>query len=227
MRVLALIPARAGSKGIPGKNERPLAGRTLVERAADAARESGVVDSIALTTDSPAIAEIGYGAGIDVVMRPPELALDETPMAPVVVHALEQLSRDGERWDALALLQPTQPLRRPAHLGTAVRMLEDDRSATSVVSVVEIPAHFAPQYAMRVEGARLVPYLPEGAGLTRRQDVEAAYSRDGTVYLVRADLARHGDLYGTDCRPLVIAPADSVNLDSPADWARAEELLRS
>src|SRR4051794_19247183 len=116
MRILALIPARGGSKGIPGKNERPLAGRTLVERAADAARESGVADSIALTTDSPVIAEIGQRAGIGVVMRPQELARDDTPMAPVVVHAVDLLGRDGQRWDAVALLQPTQPLRRPEHL---------------------------------------------------------------------------------------------------------------
>jgi CMP-N,N'-diacetyllegionaminic acid synthase len=227
MRVLALIPARGGSKGIPGKNERPLAGRTLVERTAAVARDSGVVDDLVLTTDSPAIADIAHSAGVDVIMRPDDLGRDDTPMAAVVAHALQVLENAGRRWDAVALLQPTQPLRRAEHIRAAVDLLESEIDASSVVSVVAIPAHFSPQYAMRVDGGRLVPFVPEGAAVTRRQDAEPAYSRDGTIYLTRVSCAMRGDLYGDSCRPLVIPPAESVNLDSPSDWERAEELLRA
>jgi CMP-N-acetylneuraminic acid synthetase len=224
--VLAVVPARGGSKGVPGKNERPLAGRTLVERAADAARDSGVVDRCVLSTDSEQIAEIGRRAGIDVpFLRPAELAGDETPMQPVIEHAVLTLERDGYRPDVVLVLQPTAPLRTGAQLRDAVSLLAET-GADSVVSVVEIPRHFAPHYAMRIEGERLRPFLTEGASVTRRQDVEPAYSRDGTVYAVRRDvLVLEHDLYGSDCRPLVLPAGASVNIDTPEDWAAAESIL--
>lgn len=224
MIILGLIPARGGSKGIPGKNERSLGGRTLIERTADAARQSGVIDRLVLTTDSDAIAALGANAEIEVLMRPPELAQDDSPMIDVVVHAVEELERAGWHGDAIALLQPTQPLRRPEHIRAAAELLEHT-DASAVVSVVEIPPHYAPQYAMRIEGDRLRNYLPAGEALTRRQDAERAYSRDGTIYLVRRETLREGDLYGKDCRPLLVAADESLNLDTPEDWDRAEMLL--
>jgi CMP-N,N'-diacetyllegionaminic acid synthase len=226
LTVLAVVPARAGSKGVPGKNERPLAGKTLVARAAEAARASGVVERAVLSTDSERIAELGREAGLEVpFLRPAELAADDSPMQPVIEHALLEVERGGFRPDAVLVLQPTAPLRTGDHVARAVRLLEET-GADSVVSVVEIPRHLSPQYAMRISGDRLEAFLPEGAGITRRQDVEPAYSRDGTVYLVRRDVlvVRH-DLYGADCRPLVLDAAESVNIDSPEDWAAAEALL--
>jgi CMP-N,N'-diacetyllegionaminic acid synthase len=224
MVILGLIPARGGSKGIPHKNERMLAGRTLVERAAETARRSDCIDRLLLTTDSSTIAALGEAAGVDVLMRPAELARDDTPMFPVVVHAVEELERQGWRCEAVALLQPTQPLRRPEHIRLAVDLLVET-GGSSVVSVVPIPSHQAPQYAMRIDGGRLRTYLPEGAALTRRQDVDPAYTRDGTIYLVRRETLAGGDLYGDDCRALLVAADESVNLDTSEDWARAETLL--
>ena len=226
MIVLAVVPARAGSKGLPGKNERPLAGTTLVARAAEAARASGVVDRAILSTDSERIAELGREAGLEVpFLRPAELARDDTPMQPVIEHAVTELERQGYRPDVVLVLQPTAPLRTGAHLARAVALLEET-GADSVVSVVEIPKHLSPQYAMRVAGGRLEPFLPEGAAITRRQDVEPAYTRDGTVYAVRRDvLVERHDLYGDDCRPLVLDAAESVNVDSAEDWAEAERRL--
>lgn len=224
--VLGVIPARAGSKGIPGKNERRLAGKTLVERAADAARASGVVDRIVLSTDSESIAAIGRRAGVEVpFLRPAELARDETPMQPVIEHAVLAVEDGGFQPDVVLVLQPTAPLRTGEHLARAVALLEQT-GATSVVSVVEIPRHFSPQYAMRIEDGHLRPFVPEGAALTRRQDAEAAYSRDGTVYATRRDVVvQEHDLYGSDCRALVLPAAEAVNIDTLEDWARAEELL--
>ena len=224
--VLAVVPARAGSKGVPGKNERLLAGKTLVARAAEAARESGVVDRCILSTDSERIAGLGRAAGLEVpFLRPAELARDESPMQPVIEHALLSVEHDGFRPDVVLVLQPTAPLRRGEHIAAAVRLLEET-GADSVVTVVEIPGHMSPQYAMRISGDQLEPFLPEGASITRRQDVEPAYSRDGTVYAVRRDvLAERHDLYGTDCRPLVLPAAESITIDSPEDWAAAEAIL--
>ena len=224
--VLAVVPARAGSKGVPGKNERLLAGKTLIARAAEAARESGVVDRCILSTDSERIAGLGRAAGLEVpFLRPAELARDESPMQPVIEHALLSVEHDGFRPDVVLVLQPTAPLRRGEHIAAAVRLLEET-GADSVVTVVEIPGHMSPQYAMRISGDQLEPFLPEGASITRRQDVEPAYSRDGTVYAVRRDvLAERHDLYGTDCRPLVLPAAESITIDSPEDWAAAEAIL--
>src|SRR5918999_4032681 len=124
--VLALVPARGGSKGIPGKNLRLLGGRTLIEYAAAAARDSGVVDRAVLTTDSEEIAAIGRRAGLDVpFLRPASLAADDTPMQPVVEHALAALAEDGFVPDIVLLLQPTSPLRTPDHLRRAVAALRE------------------------------------------------------------------------------------------------------
>jgi CMP-N-acetylneuraminic acid synthetase len=223
-RVLAVVPARSGSKGIPGKNERSLGGRTLIQRCADAARESGVVDRICLSTDSEAIAELGHRAGIEVpFVRPPNLATDETPMQPVIEHAVREIERGGWQPDVVLVLQPTAPLRTGAHLRRATELLVGE-NASSVVSVVEIPRHYSPEYAMRLDEGRLVPFLAEGAYITRRQDATPAYSRDGTVYAVRRDVVvLEHDLYGPDCRALVLEHAESLNLDTEADWQAAEQ----
>ena len=226
--VLALIPARGGSKGLPGKNILPLAGQSLVARAGAVARESGVVDRIVLSTDAQDIADEGRRAGIEVpFMRPEALARDETPMLPVIRHALEALAAD--RWlpDVILLLQPTSPLRQPAHLRDAVAMLRDT-GADSVVSVVEVPRHMSPDYVMQIADGGLKPFLPEGERTTRRQDARPAYVRDGTVYAFRREtIERHGSIYGARCVPLILRPEESVTIDVAEDWAAAERLLRA
>lgn len=225
-RVLGLVPARGGSKGVPGKNVRLLAGHTLLEYTARAARESGVLDRVVLSTDSPEIADAGRRAGLEVpFMRPVMLAADETPMVPVIEHALTEVSRDGWSPDIVVLLQPTSPLRRPDHIRDAVALLRDT-GADSVVTVVEVPRHLSPDYVMRIAGGRLEPFLPDGARVTRRQDARPAYSRDGTVYAFRrSTIEKTGGIYGDDCRPLLIDARDSLSIDSPADWDAAERLL--
>lgn len=224
--VLAIVPARGGSKGVPGKNVRPLAGRPLVEYTARAAADSGVIDRIILSTDSPEIAEVGRRAGLEVpFLRPATLSSDDTPMLPVLQHALDVLEQGGWTPEIVVLLQPTSPLRTGVHIRAAVTMLRETR-ADSVVTVVEVPRHLSPDYVMRIEGGKLVPFLPEGARVARRQDARAAYAREGTVYACwRATIERFGSIYGEDCRPLPIDPGESLSIDSPADWDAAGRLL--
>ena len=225
--VLAIIPARGGTKGLPGKNVMPLAGRSLVARAADAAREAGVIDRLILSTDADEIADEGRRAGIDVpFMRPRLLAADDAPMLPVLMHAIETLEAGGWAPEIVVLLQPTSPLRLPSHIRDAVTRLRES-GADSVVSVVELPRHLSPDYVMRLADGKLKPFLPEGERVTRRQDARAAYVRDGTVYVFwRETLANYGSIYGARCLPLVIPAKDSVTIDSPADWETAERALR-
>jgi CMP-N-acetylneuraminic acid synthetase len=224
--VLGLVPARGGSKGVPGKNVRPLAGHTLLEYTVRAARESSVLDRVILSTDSLEIADAGRRAGLEVpFMRPAALAADDTPMVPVIEHALGEIARHGWSPDIVVLLQPTSPLRRPEHIRDAVAMLRETE-ADSVVTVVELPRHLSPDYVMRIDGGRLKPFLPEGARVTRRQDARPAYSRDGTVYAFRrSTIEQLGGIYGNDCRPLVIDTNDSLSIDSQADWDEAERRL--
>jgi CMP-N-acetylneuraminic acid synthetase len=225
-RVLAIVPARGGSKGVPGKNLRKLAGRTLLDYTAQAARDSGVIDRIVLSTDSAEIADAGRRAGLDVpFMRPAALAQDDTPMLPVIQHAIDTLAADGWTMDVIVLLQPTSPLRRPAHVRDAVTLLRETK-ADSVVSVIELPRHLSPDYVMRIDGGALRPFLDAGARVTRRQDARPAYSRDGTVYTCwRATLERWGNIYGERCLPLILDAAESLSIDSPGDWAEAERRL--
>jgi CMP-N-acetylneuraminic acid synthetase len=226
--VLGLVPARGGSKGVPGKNVRPLLGRTLLEYVVRAAGESGVIDRLVLSTDSVEIADSGRSAGLDVpFMRPASLAADDTPMVPVVQHALTELARNGWVPDIIALLQPTSPLRCGRHIRDAVSLLRDS-TADSVVTVIEVPRHLSPDYVMRIDEGRLKPFLPDGARVTRRQDARPAYSRDGTVYAFRrATLERFGGIYGDDCRPLLIDARDSLSIDTEDDWKEAERRLAS
>lgn len=222
--VLGLIPARGGSQGIPGKNLRCLAGKPLLQYAIEAGRAAGVLDRLVLSTDSDEIATLGRRLGVEVpFMRPASLALDTTPMAPVIAHAVETLAESGWMADVIVLLQPTAPLRRPEHIRAAVALLNETGS-DSVASVIELPPTHSPDYVMRIEQGRLVPFLPERP-IGRRQDARPAYTRDGTVYVFRREVIAGGDLYGSDCRPLLVPGSESITLDSPSDWSDAERLL--
>lgn len=226
MKVLGLIPARGGSKGIPNKNLRELAGKPLIAYASDAARASNVLDRLVLSTDSVAIAELGRNNGIEVPFtRPTEFAEDETPMLKVAQHAVVELDKSGWRADAIVILQPTSPLRKPECIRQAVQWLKEGK-ADSVASVVEIPDLFSPQKAMKVEEGYLRFWSADGQAVTRRQQVTAAYAREGTVYAcLREVLMEQNTLYGKRCLPLVVSQDEALSLDTPNDWARAESLL--
>ena len=211
---------------MPGKNVRALAGRPLLAYAVDAARASGVVDRMILSTDSEEIADIGRACGLEApFLRPAELATDDSPMLPVIQHAMAAVEQKAWVPEIIVVLQPTSPLRRPRHIRDAVESLRLT-NADSVVSVFELPRHFSPDYVMRIEADRLRPFLAHGARVTRRQDGRPAYVRDGTVYACwRRTVVGQDSLYGNDCRPLVVTADESLTIDTPDDWAEAERRL--
>jgi CMP-N,N'-diacetyllegionaminic acid synthase len=227
MNVLGLVPARGGSKGIPGKNIRLLHGRPLLAYALDSARASRVVSRVVLSTDDETIASVGQACGLEVpYLRPSVLATDDAPMAPVIEHAVAYLSTEGWTADVIVLLQPTSPLRTPAHIRQSVELLLET-GADSVVSVVELPQHLSPDYVMRIENGRLVHYLPEGERVTRRQDARVACIRDGTVYTFwRRTLLDKGNIYGDNCWPMFVPAHESLTIDSPRDWIEAERRIQ-
>lgn len=225
MRALGLIPARGGSKGLPGKNIRPLVGRSLIERAFESALASGVLDRIVISTDEESIASEARRIGLEVpFMRPAEFARDESPMLDVALHALRALSSGGYLPDMLVLLQPTSPLRTAEHIRRAVALVEGN---DSVCTVVPVPKDLCPHYLMKIEDDGFLAYfMPDGPRFTRRQDVPQAYRRDGTLFVTRASVIREQrSFYGARCVPYVLSPGESMNIDTPDDWAEAERRL--
>ena len=225
MTVLGIVPARGGSKGLKNKNLRALGGQSLLARTAEAVRSSRSLTRTVLSTDDPAIAEAGRALGFDVpFMRPAELAADETPMLPVLQHAVQTLARGGFQADVVVLLQPTSPFRRAEHIDAAVDLLATS-GADSVVSVVEVPHQFSPVSVLTLADGRVQPYA-SGPLVTRRQDKPRVYARNGPAVLaVRVSVLERGQLYGDDCRPLIMTPADSVDIDDQHDFEYAEFLL--
>jgi CMP-N-acetylneuraminic acid synthetase len=190
-RVLAVVPARGGSRGLPGKNTRSLCGLPLVAHAIRAAGMTPVVTRTVVTTDSEEIAALAREHGGDVpFLRPPELAADDTPMAPVIAHALATVeAMEGSAYDAVLLLDPTSPARDPLQLETAVDRLMEDPDLDGVVSVSE--PTFQPEWVgVRQDGAALSRYFATGVGVTRRQDTARYLRINGNFYVWRSAFAR-------------------------------------
>jgi CMP-N-acetylneuraminic acid synthetase len=226
MKVLGVVPARGGSKGVPDKNLRVVGGQSLLARTAAAAHGSRRLTRTVLSTDSPVIAEAARAVGLDVpFLRPAELAADDTPILPVLRHAVEVLAAEGFRADVVVLLQPTSPFRRAEHIDAAVSLLDESR-ADSVVSVIEVPHHFNPFSVLTLTDERLRPFTP-GPLITLRQDKPRVYARNGPAVLaVRRHVLERGELYGDDCRPLMMTAADSVDIDSEGDLEYADFVAR-
>lgn len=227
MTFVGVIPARGGSKGIPGKNLALCGGQSLLARTAAAARDSGALARAILSTDDPLIAEAGRSVGLEVpFLRPPELAADDTPMVPVLQHLLEWLLGTGQQVDALVLLQPTSPLRRAEHVAEAVARFES-AGAASLVSVTRVPHHFTPSSLMVARDGCLTPWQTGQPTVLRRQDKPELYARNGpAILIVRPDVLRAGKLYGDPTLAYPMGALDSVDVDGPEDLWLADLLLR-
>lgn len=225
MRFVGLIPARGGSKSIPGKNIALCAGKPLLAWTCEAALGSRALSRTLLSTDSEDIAALGRRLGVDVpFLRPPELAQDDTSALPVMRHALDWLEAMGDRPDAIVLLQPTSPLRKSRHIDEAAQLFEHSGSDT-VVSVTEVPHRYHPKSVMRESEGTLVPY--EGSDtVTRRQDLEPLVARNGpAVLIVSCATLRSGRLYGPRTTGYRMGPYESLDIDMPEDLRLAALLL--
>ena len=233
MRVLGIVTARGGSKGLPGKNLKPLAGKPLIAYTIEAAQVSGVLDRLILSTDDGAIAEAGRALGCDVpFLRPADLARDDTPHLPVIQHAVRWMDEHaGYRPDAVMILQPTSPLRQAEDISASIALLERS-GADSVLSVSEVPAHVHPMRTLRVDetGAAVlfVTGGPVRQRINRRQDLPAAWVMNGAIYLCRAGVLFAGEpsLYGDRVVAYRMPARRGVSIDDAEDWAAAERALR-
>lgn len=227
MRLLAIIPARGGSKGVPRKNIFSLAGRPLIYYSIIAAQKAKFVDRVVVSTDDQEIAEISRKLEAEVRLRPRALAADDTPTRDVLEYVANELAAEGDRPDAVLTLQPTSPLRTADHIDEAVVLFESDPQADSLVSCVDVPHVFHPRSVMRKDSAGyLVPYLDEKQP-TRRQDKEAVFARNGAaIYITRTNRLKDY-VFGGNLLAYMMDPESSLDIDTIEDFAAAEQLLRA
>ncbi len=226
-RILGIVPARGGSKGVPRKNLRPLAGKPLIEYTFEAALAATRLSRIILTTEDEEIAERGRRAGIEVpFLRPESLARDDTPMLPVIRHAVKALEEAGDRFDAICLLQPTTPLRRPGDIDACIGLIEE-HDADSVITMLPVPAEYNPHWVWISDAEGYLKIATgEESPIPRRQELPPAWHREGSVYVTRRDiLIEMNSFYGARMVGYMMDPEKTVNIDTFEDWARAEKMI--
>lgn len=228
MKVLGIIPARGSSKGVPRKNIKLLVGKPLLAYTAESALKAKLLTKIVLSTEDMEIAEIGKSLGIDVpFLRPAELATDTTPTLPVVLHVIEYLKKNGEEFDAICLLQPTNPLRRSEDIDNCIELLEKS-GAESVISVLKVPHEYNPKWVYwQNESGEMVLTTGDSEPIPRRQDLPPAFHREGSIYLTKTEvLLKYGNLYGNKVLGYEVSPQNSVNIDTLDDWKKATKHIR-
>lgn len=225
-RILAVVPARGGSKGIKLKNLREVGGRSLVARVGDVIRDVAEIDRAVVSTDHDGIAAAAEAAGIAAPFRRPEpLSGDRIGDLEVLVHALEATeATDGQRYDVVVMLQPTSPLRTAEIVSAAIKMLvEGDWDSVWTVSKTDTKAH--PLKQLTISGGALDYYEGRGAEIVARQQLEPVYHRNGIAYAITRDcLLDQKSIRGKRCGALIVE-GEHVSIDTEWDLALVELLL--
>lgn len=225
-RVLAVVPARGGSKGVPLKNIRPLRGKPLIAHTAEVIAALDWIDRAVVSTDHDEIARVAEAHGLAAPFRRPEsLSGDRVGDVPVLAHALEAAEAlDGVRYDVVVMLQPTSPLRLPGDVERAVAtLLAEGRDAVWTVSPTDLKYH--PLKQLTLADGRLALHDPAGAGVIARQELAPVYHRNGAAYALTRECLLEQGLLGANSGAVVIADRPMLSLDTPADFAAAAELL--
>jgi CMP-N-acetylneuraminic acid synthetase len=229
MKTLAIIPARGGSKGVPGKNKKILHGKPLIQYSIDAALESEHIAEVLVTTDDDQIVTLAKSLGANVpFVRPKNLAEDATPTLPVIQHAVSFLEKEGKHFDAICLLQPTSPFRPKGFLDKALKTFQE-KQTDALVSVLEVPHQYNPHWTFEAnEHGILQIATGEKNIITRRQELPKAYHRDGSIYITKTSvLMEENSLYGNSLAYIVSDEKFYVNIDTLEDWEKATELAKT
>ncbi len=224
MKILGIIPARAGSKGVPGKNIKLLGNKPLLQYTAEAAKQALLISDIIISTDTEEIAGVAAKAGIEVpFLRPTNLATDTASSIDVVIHALKFLSSEGRNYDAVCLLQPTNPFRRKGFIDGAIEKFIAS-GTDSLISVLRVPHEFNPHWTFEInESGTLAIATGEKEIIRRRQDLPPAFFRDGSIYITNVDvILQQQSFYGNSISYIENDPAFHVNIDTPEDWENAK-----
>lgn len=224
-KVLGIIPARGGSKGVLRKNIRDLAGKPLIGYSIESAKCSQYLTDFVVSTDDQEIAEVAHSFEADVLIRPANLAEDKTPMLPVLQYTLEQMEqKNGVQYDFIVILQPTAPMREAQDIDDAIVKITEsgDDSLVSLYKVED--CHPSRMYTLEEDKMRKVMPEPEGA---LRQALPDVFHRNGCVYISSRDLiVNQGTIISDSCYPYIMSAERSVNIDTELDLAFAEFIFQ-
>lgn len=223
-RIVGIIPARGGSKGIPHKNIAVLGGKPLIAYTIEAAKTSEYLDRCIVSTDSEVIRELACRWGADIpFMRPEEIAQDTTESIEVVIHVLNWFEKNGEQYDYVILLQPTSPLRSGEHIDKAIEKIIDSQ-AESLVSLTEVSEN--PIHMRYLENGKLIKIV-DYKGRSRRQDYPAFYKINGAIYINTVEMLLKKRVFvDDDTRPFMMNKLCSIDIDSQDDLETAERYMQ-
>ncbi|MEN8884633.1 MAG: acylneuraminate cytidylyltransferase family protein [Flavobacteriaceae bacterium] len=229
MKVLGIIPARGGSKGVPRKNIKMLVNKPLLQYTSEVALESNYIDALVLSSDDDEIIEVAKSLGVEVPFkRPVDLSVDSSPTLPVIQHALAYYKSIGQEFDAICLLQVTSPFRTVAFLDNAIKKFINV-GTDSLVSVKEVPHEYNPHWVFEetVDG-NLKIATGETKIISRRQELPKAYHRDGSLYITKTSvILEQNSLYGQSISYIESPKEWYVNIDTMEDWEKAEKLQKT
>lgn len=228
MRILGLIPARGGSKGIPGKNAKLLAGVPLLGYTAKAALNSEYLDQVVFSSEDASLIALAKRYKLSVpFVRPADLATDQASSLAVVKHALSMLEAQGQLFDAVCLLQVTTPFRTAQDIDRAISKFKSD-GTDALISVQRVPHNYNPHWVyLKASDGNIQLATGDQTIIGRRQDLPPAFIRDGSIYLCKTDaLKKLNSLYGSSLSYIESNKDNYVNIDGPEDWEIAEQIAK-
>jgi CMP-N-acetylneuraminic acid synthetase len=216
-KTVAIIPARGNSKGVPRKNLRPLAGKPLIYYSITTALQSKSTDRVVVSTEDEEIALFATRFGAEVIFRPPELAKDNVTIEPVIIHAVENIESEGDRYNIILTLQPTSPLLKPRDIEKALALFRDP-DVDTVLSAVDdrhlrwktVNGKYVPAYRQRLN----------------RQQLSPLFKETGAIIACRREVLENGSRFGKNIKLLFTDPQKSVDIDSATDFFICESLLQ-
>lgn len=229
LNVLAVITARGGSKGLPGKNIKDLNGKPLIAWSIEECKKSKYITDLIVSTDDAEIAEVAKTWGGEVpFLRPAELAEDSTPHLPVMQHATDFMEQQkGTQYDYVVIIQPTSPFRKAEYIDNLIDVIIEE-GATSGVTVFEIEGKWHPIKMKRMKGNFIEDYcVPEAKSGVRRQEYERVYKRSSDVFITdREFLMEKDEIYTDKMVGYIVSSERAIDIDTIEDWKRAEEIAK-
>ena len=225
MSCIAIIPARAGSKGLPGKNTALIEGKSLVQLAIESALSIPEITRVVVTSDDVSVQKIASDLGAEVVVRPAELAQDNSPIESAILHALAELNLDPTSTDILTVIQPTSPLRDKQLLATSISNFIKNGSQGSLFGVVEVEHH--PAKMLVVNGEFVVPFTKVEDLSAPRQQLDRVVRQSGSLYITNLQqFLSIGTLFINPVGWVAVSSAEAIDIDTAQDLALAQETAR-
>lgn len=227
--IIAIIPARGGSKGILRKNIKPLNGKPLISYTINTAKQSKHIERIIVSTEDAEIKEVSIKYGAEIIDRPIELAQDNSPTLPVLQHTVKTLQDNNEKVKLIVLLQSTSQFQKAKEIDEAIETVLRGKW-DSLISLSPVPKHFNPIWQKKITDNKQVLNVSDDEPIdddkksTRRQDLKQTYWKNGQIYIMTPEtLMEKNSLFGKNCTSYII-DREIVNIDTEEDWKQAEKL---